>query len=539
MNHRVDDRSKRFRTVFDNSYQFMSLMTPDGTVIDVNRTVETFSGRTAEQLIGQRYWERDWWEGPTADEGYIRGLVEHAAAGEAVRFEAEVRGADGRISIVDFTISPIRDSSGRVRELIAEGHDITTIALDNARQRRSLERRLQESEAIATVARSLSGTLEPQGILELVVKTAAGIVPRTDWAIIHLLQGRPEMLIPAVTAGEAVNLDDYIIAPTEGAAGLALQEGRSINVGDTQNDSRPSTYAHMAGLRSLLVAPLQTNNRQLGVITLHCREPYAFTEGDERLLTILAVQAGLAIENAHLFDSQRRARLVAELQRKRLRVLADRLQSAQEDERLRISRELHDEAGQSLTSLKISLDLLAKELPPEQEATRERLADLSKLTGRTMDNLRALAHDLRPPGLDSFGLNVALEGLCHDFAERTGLRIDFRGVELPDLPTSLSLSMYRFTQEALTNVAKHAQAQRVSVLMRSDDNVLTLDIADDGRGFHYEPEAGGPGVGLVSMQERTDLLGGVLDIDSVPGRGTRLVARVPIDIPLHLPGGGE
>ncbi len=112
---------------------------------------------------------------------------------------------------------------------------------------------------------------------------------------------------------------------------------------------------------------MQTKNRRLGTITLHCRQPYAFTDINERLLSILASQAGLAIENAALFDSQRRARLVAELQRKRLRTLTERLVSIQEEERLRISRELHDEAGQALTSLKISLDLLQKGLPPDQE----------------------------------------------------------------------------------------------------------------------------------------------------------------------------
>lgn len=389
---------------------------------------------------------------------------------------------------------------------------------------------------MADVAHALSGTLETQAVLDLIVQTAHNLVPRSDWAIIHLLQGRPELLVPAATAGTEVDLHEYIIAPTEGAAGLALKEGGSINVADTQSDPRPSAFAHIVGLRSLLVAPVQTSNRHFGVITLHCGQPYAFTEGDERLLTILATQAGLAIENAYLFDSQRRARLVAELQRKKLRILTERLVSAQEEERLRISRELHDEAGQALTSLKISLDLLQKQLPREQQATRERLADLSQLTGQTMDNLRALAHDLRPPGLDSFGLDVALAGLCHDFGNRTGLRIDYKGVAVPDLPLSLSLSMYRFTQEALTNVAKHAEARSVAIELQCEDNVLSLHIADDGRGFTYEPEGGAAGVGLVSMQERTDLLGGVLDIDSAPNEGTRLTARVPLDIPNELSG---
>lgn len=405
----------------------------------------------------------------------------------------------------------------------------TAIAMGNARQHRSLERRLQESEAIAAVSRSLSETLEPQAILELIVRTANDIVPRSEWAIVHLLQGRPERLVPHAAAGVDKDLSDYVIGPNEGAAGLALSEGVLVNISDTVSDPRPSTYAHNIGLRSLLVAPVLTRSRALGTISLYASRVAAFTEDDERLLTILASQAALAIENAHLFDSQRRARMVAELQRERLKILTDRLVVAQEDERLRISRELHDEAGQALTSLKISLDLLRSELAMEQEPMRARLSDLSALTGKTMENLRALAHDLRPPGLDTFGLDVALEGLCRDFAARTGLSVTYSGEELPELPTAIALSLYRFTQEALTNIAKHAEAQTVSVQLRRENGALSLTIVDDGRGFAYEPDAKGQGVGLVSMQERLDLLNGVLDIHTAPGEGARLTARVPLD----------
>jgi signal transduction histidine kinase len=258
--------------------------------------------------------------------------------------------------------------------------------------------------------------------------------------------------------------------------------------------------------------------------------PNAFSEDDARLLTILASQAGLAIENAHLFDSQRRARMAAEMQRQRLQVLTDRLVSSQEDERMRISRELHDEAGQALTSLKISLDLARARLPEEQAAMRQTLSDLGALAGETMDALRILAHDLRPPGLDAFGLNVALEGLCHDFAKRTGLSVAYEGVEMPGLRTAVALSIYRLVQEALTNIAKHAAARSVAVTLFSSGDALHLSIIDDGKGFAFNPnDPRSNGIGLVSIQERTDLLGGTLEIDTAPGRGTRLAAHIPIE----------
>lgn len=407
----------------------------------------------------------------------------------------------------------------------------TAIAIGNANQRRILDRRLQESEAIAAVSRELSETLEPKAILELIVHAAHNIVPRSDWAVIHLLRGRPEQLMPVAVAGTDVDLSHYILEAGEGIAGHAHIEGRAINAGDIQNDPRASRFARGLGLRSLLVVPIQYHGRGLGTISLHSIAPNAFSDVDARLLAILAAQAGLAIENTHLFDSQRRARMAAEMQRERLQVLTDRLVSSQEDERMRISRELHDEAGQALTSLKISLDLARARLPGEQAALRRTLSDLGALAGETMDMLRTLAHDLRPPGLDAFGLNVALDGLCHDFARRTGLAVVYEGVEMPELRTAVALSIYRLVQEALTNIAKHAGARSVAVNLFSSGDSLHLSVIDDGQGFTFD--ANGQrlnGIGLVSMQERTDLLGGTLEIDTAPGRGTRLTAHIPIDV---------
>lgn len=406
------------------------------------------------------------------------------------------------------------------------------IAIGRARQHEELERRLTESEAIARISRALSETLEPQSILDMIATAAHSLTPRTDWAVIHLLRGRPERLYPVAAAGNAPAPEDYVIGAGEGIAGRVLLDGHVLNVPDVTLDERATPFARAVGMRSLLVAPIQSRNRTLGTISLMQKEPGAFSADHERLLTILAAQAGMAIENAQLFDSQRRARTVAELQRERLRELTKRIVTAQEEERLRISRELHDEAGQALTSLKISLDLIRSALTPDQAALALRLADVAGLADETMETLRTLAHDLRPPGLDTFGLNVALEGLCYDFSMRTGIPVAYRGTELPELTPTVALSMYRLVQEALTNVAKHADASHAQVAVTRDEGHLALLVADDGRGFLVE-EVSDPrqrgGIGLVSMHERTELLGGKLSIDASPGQGTRLVVRIPLE----------
>jgi signal transduction histidine kinase len=406
------------------------------------------------------------------------------------------------------------------------------IAIGKARQHTALQRRLRESEAITQVSRALSETLEPESILDLIASIAQDIIHHADWTVIHLVRGRPERLYPAAAAGSAPPSESYVITPGEGLAWLALANGTLVNVSDVPHDPHASQFARDVGVKSMLVAPIQSRNRTIGTVSCVSLDLGVFSDEDERLITILASQAAMAIENAQLFDSQRRARTVAEHQRERLRELTQRIVTTQEEERLRISRELHDEAGQALTSLKISLDLIRVGLPPEQEALRARLASVASLADETMETLRTLAHDLRPPGLDAFGLNVALEGLCYDFSTRTELEVVYRGLELPELSTTVALSIYRLVQEALTNIAKHAAASRVAITVTREDEQLCVEVADNGQGFVQDVDAERPrrrgGIGLVSMRERAELLGGTLEIDTSPGQGTRLTARVPL-----------
>jgi signal transduction histidine kinase len=246
----------------------------------------------------------------------------------------------------------------------------------------------------------------------------------------------------------------------------------------------------------------------------------AYSQEDMDLLSGLANVAVIAIENARLFEQVRAGR-------ERLRRLTQQVVSAQEEERRRLSRELHDEAGQALTALKISLDLIQSDLPVEAGSLRQRLAEAGALTETTMEQIRLLAYGLRPPALDAVGLSYTLEGLCRDFAERTQLSIGYAGAELPVLPEAANMCLYRVLQEALTNVAKHADANQVRVALRCDTETVNLLVEDDGQGF--EVQAGtSAGIGLLGMQERIELLGGQLEIESWPGQGTRLTAHIPL-----------
>ncbi len=211
----------------------------------------------------------------------------------------------------------------------------------------------------------------------------------------------------------------------------------------------------------------------------------------------------------------------------RLHWLSQQILQAQEEERARIARELHDEAAQWLTSLLIRQRLLLRSLPPEM---RPEVEELQRMTAAALEHLRRIAMELRPAILDDLGLVEALRWQAEEFQKQTGVLITLRVQgRIERLPRQVELVLYRVAQEALTNIARHARATRVEVTLNCATEQLELFIADDGVGF--DPEAvrrsRARSLGLMGMAERLALIGGTLEIDSAPGKGTRIRARVP------------
>jgi signal transduction histidine kinase len=200
---------------------------------------------------------------------------------------------------------------------------------------------------------------------------------------------------------------------------------------------------------------------------------------------------------------------------------------AQELERARLARELHDETGQALTSILLRLKQLEDAGEPEQ--MREGLPVLRELVSETLRNVRRLAVELRPAALDDFGLQPALERLVHGVAEDTGLRVDLVVSGLDDrLPTEIETALYRIVQEALTNVTKHAEARTVSIVITRKERSVVAVVEDDGRGLRSGPAGQSSGLGVVGMRERVALLGGTFTIESGRGAGVTLVVEVPV-----------
>ena len=215
----------------------------------------------------------------------------------------------------------------------------------------------------------------------------------------------------------------------------------------------------------------------------------------------------------------------------RLTNLSRRVVQVQEEERRRLAIDLHDSAGTSLAAVQLNLMSIKNALRGSTPKASEVLAETIALIAEVIANVRDICGELRPSVLDYVGLSPALETCAKNFDERTDMTVRFaQDPAIGRLPPDLESVLYRIAQEALTNCAKHASAMRVDLRLSASDGLVTFTITDDGSGFDLASVAHGakaPGLGLLSMRERAEFMGGTLTVDSVPGKGTRITVELP------------
>ena len=215
-----------------------------------------------------------------------------------------------------------------------------------------------------------------------------------------------------------------------------------------------------------------------------------------------------------------------------LQAMSRRLVDAQETERRQFSRELHDRVGQNLTALSINLDIMKSQVPGNNNnGLRARIDDAAALLESTANSIENVMSELRPPMLDDYGLLPALQWYANEFYRRTGIRVSVEGDEqMKRLPQTSEIALFRIAQEALNNVAKHAHAGHVEIALTRSSTELVMAVVDDGIGLDSVSGAAGrrrPGLGMVTMRERTQAVEGRFEIASAPGGGTRIEVRVP------------
>jgi signal transduction histidine kinase len=216
-------------------------------------------------------------------------------------------------------------------------------------------------------------------------------------------------------------------------------------------------------------------------------------------------------------------------QRENLRRLAESVITAQEEERKRLSRELHDDLGQALIAHILNLHNLQKDLPLEVDLLNKRIDALTADTNQTLNKMRFLAQNIRPTLLDTLGLRTALETYSYEFGLRTGLRVLFEAdPEIPEIPDAHAITLYRILQETLTNVLKHSKANQVWVELNIDEHSIVLTVQDNGIGFTLTQTAPNSGIGITGIRERLTLVGGKLVISTSASKGTVISAHIPL-----------
>lgn len=304
------------------------------------------------------------------------------------------------------------------------------------------------------------------------------------------------------------------------AASVVLCDGVNDGIHHTARYGWPSQGARAQC--TVVTVEIMREGRLIGHLIVNTFDQTRDIGEDEKaMLAGLAAEAAQAIANAQLFE-----RITQ--QREQLRALAARLAEAEEAERRRLARELHDQVGQTLTALGLNLNMVRSQLAPDAVAfVRARLDDSVSLVEQTTERVRGVMADLRPPVLDDYGLLAALCWYGAQFSTRTGIAVAVQGTEsMARLATPVESALFRIAQEALTNVAKHAQATQVRVSLELDE-IVRLVVADDGVGFDpARRSVERDSWGLLSVIERAESVGGHCRIESQPGQGARIIVEV-------------
>lgn len=500
----------QYRGLVEHAVEGVFRTTPDGRFLMANAALATMLGYDdVPQLLAARTdLEQGHYVKP-GERGRFRQLLEMQGLVQGFEYEAYRR--DGTTVWLRDNVRAVRDPSGRT--LCYEGtvEDITS----RKQAERMLDFRARQQAAVARFgAAAMAGDKVPD-LLDCATTLVAETLEVPFTQILELAADR------TLTRGSGTGWKDGPRGPRipidrHSQAGWTVTSGEPVIIGDLTAESRfrPPSYLLDHHVISGVTVIIGAAERPYGVLSAYACERRVFTADDVNFMQSVANLVSAAIER-HRSDQVRRHLLARAI-------------SAQEDERQRVSRELHDETGQALSALLVGLRRM------EDSATLEdtqRLArELRHLTGETVRNLGRIARDLRPPLLDDLGLVPAIRRYADELSTARGITIAVSDGGIGPLSPVMTITIYRILQEALTNVARHSQASRAIVAISPTNSGIQVSIRDDGRGFTPHESRGDSRqpLGLVGMRERAALIGGTVTIASGIGKGTTITVDLPL-----------
>lgn len=427
---------------------------------------------------------------------------------------------------VKLTMYPIKNLEGEAIAAACVRRDVTA--------ERQLESevltRHHQLLALNRISSAVSGLSQLDEILHVALDTVLEIIHGTIGGIL-LVDHKTQTLQYRVQRGlSAKFVAEMKLQVGEGIAGTVAKTGKSILVKDISQDQRTAHLELVSaeGLRGFISVPLKAKNEVVGVMNIASYMPGQFAKEDMYLLESIGYQLGTAIEQARLYERLRNAT-------ERYQKLLQHALTAQEEERKRIARELHDGTSQMLTGLALNLQAamdLSEMSGIKDERIEERLKKAHALAVQTSIEVTKLINDLRPTLLDSLGLAPAIQRYAETWLQPKGIHTSLRTRGHERLPSEVEVALFRITQEAINNIMKHSEAKNVLIDLECDGEKCVLRIEDDGKGFDVQEitkvEKTGRGIGLFGMKERVTLVGGSCTIQSQPGKGTTIISEVPL-----------
>jgi len=493
----------------------------------VNSAVRHRFQKGAESLIGRLCYEvfhgRDkpcsapLWNCP------LREVLQRGSV-KTVIHPDHILGADRYLKI---TAYPLRDSNGNIEAVAELRRDVSA--------ERELEtqilRRHHQLLALSNISGAVSGLSDLDTVLKVALDNVLDLI-NGDIGGILLLDKETESLYYRVQRGlSAKYAEEMRISPGEGIAGRVAQTGDPMLVEDVSVDQRTARpdLVNAEGIKGFVSIPLKAKDKVVGVMNVASHMAGRFGADDASLLNSIGDYLGTAIEQARLYERLAR---VGE----RYRVLLQHALTAQEEERKRIARELHDETSQSLTSLTLNLMAIMgmAEMKGIGDAEfREKLKTTHSHAVHAGNEVVRLMKELRPTLLDELGMPAAIYRYAKDTLTTRGISVsvEFIGTDQRFEP-EVEVTLFRVAQGIIGNILEHSGAKNAFIKLECNASECVLQIEDDGKGFDVSKltgvEPSGRGAGLFTMRERLGLMGGLGNVESKPGHGTRIIAKVPL-----------
>ena len=443
-------------------------------------------------------------------------------------FEALLLRKDGTRVPVEIFISPLTDKDVQVGMVLAF-QDIT----DRKRTLEEIRLYAMRSAALLRAAEQLNARLDVKAVLSMVCEICNNTLNTTATSAFLHDPSQNALISVTIAVNNAVSnykFDKQTFSkryeiPVELISNALSQSKPVVAIKDIQGLDLPGIpYLNKIkgmDVRSLAISGMYQNDALTGILVAQMHGTVRdFTQEDLDLLRGLTDQATIAVGNATLFEQ-----VVAS--RSRQQALTRRLVDVQEDERRNLARELHDQIGQMLTGLQFSLSALLPQAASEQ---KEKITSIQKMVSNLIAQTREISINLRPSMLDDTGLILTLIWHFDRYTSQTDIEVNFQHYNVLDkrFKPEIETAIYRIIQEALTNVARHANTDSVEVMIKLEQQLITVEISDQGQGFDLDQVDISSHMGLNSMRERAYVVGGLMDIHTAPGNGTCIHAEIPL-----------